>query len=334
MASNFTGTILRVFQQSQSTEDTIEKGALELRSLLTEVRRLSGTLRLLLDESRSSSFSFVMAAMDQDPQLCATLVACGYHLSSLQRFCRLFERLQVDDRVLFMDRSNSSCGGCKRLQARINHYTAILERPLESREYSLKALNHPPALDVLGQIQSELLSEGVPLESLEQHHDQIKDYVRHLAMAGAKAGGDPITNVEALTRRTAKLTTTKETATELDHRQARVANLVTQFSALFTTDPQCTAEPPNLNAMIFQSELVIDSMQIDDPRSPILEYPSRKDSVDPLGTLIAAKISTAISNVALSINLHSQIYNARPPPKRSSSAVFRGLADEERATGE
>jgi len=187
------------------------------------------------------------------------------------------------------------------------------------------------------------LAEGIQVDHMQSRHEEIKAYIRSLAIGEV---GEPdnvnLSRVSSPPSYSPTMSVIPErrspVPTSLSDRN--VTELVEQFSSLF--EPRAIRRPSLVGIIVdgasvkqtLEKAAMIETKQ----HQPILHKcsapPARKDSMNLTPTSLVSRLSTAMANMAFSVSLQNKPYSSRPPPLRSSSAVFRGLANEERATGD
>lgn len=333
--------IVDVHRSSRATVRCVEDGRVELKMIAPDVSYLSETIGLLVEATAPSVALFDMATREQASELWTALEACDHSLANIRRIWTSFAQLDKVEQSQFVTETCLATGGLRYLQSKLVNCSTTLKNSLVDFKVSSTALNWPPNLDVLGTIQAELLAEGVHIDHLQNRHDEIKACIRSLAIgeAGISAYADQETECSNRTQPPAPAAG-KLVAAISPPSHRRVTDLADQFSSLF--DPQ-TLRRPSLSGAIIEraapnlpSEKVVAS---DPKQEQLLSYkttatPLRKDSMDPSAASLVSRLSNAMANMAFSVSLHAKPPSSRPPPQRSSSAVFRGLGNEERATGD
>ncbi|KAK6001261.1 hypothetical protein QM012_002592 [Aureobasidium pullulans] len=282
-----------------------------------------------------------MATREQASDLWSALEACDHNLATIRHIWTSFAQL---DRIQQSEFAAETClmtGGLRYLQSKLLNYSTTLKSLLVDFKISSTALNWPPSLDVLGSIQAELLAEGVQVDHLQNRHDEIKAYIRSLAI------GENGTSVSAGQETTCScsapppaLAARRSEAASSSPSHRHVTDLAEQFSSLF--EPRALRRPSLSGAVIESAapNLPPETMAVSDiKQEQLLSYkktltPLRKDSMDPSSASLVSRLSNAMANMAFSVKLQNRPSTIRPPPQRSSSAVFRGLGNEERATGD
>ncbi|KEQ76412.1 hypothetical protein M436DRAFT_78167 [Aureobasidium namibiae CBS 147.97] len=332
-----------VYRSSTATLRCVEEGPSELSAVALDVRHLSETIALFADATNPSVALFDMATREQASELWSALEACDRNLTNIRSIWTSFAQLDWQERSLFVADASLSKGGLRYLQSKLVSYATTLKSLLVSFKVSSTTLNWPPNLDVLGNIQAELLAEGVQIDHLQNRHNEIKAYVRSLAVGEVgvplhasfrsdppQTSGPPPMFAKSERRSSA---TTMPTS-------RHVTDLVDQFSSLF--EPRAMRRPwlvgiiiaDNLPEQLTEKAAVIETKRRASVPSTYPAAVARKDSMVPTATSFVSRLSTAMANMAFSVSLQNKPYSSRPPPPRSSSAVFRGLANEERATGD
>ncbi|TIA38962.1 hypothetical protein D6C78_03624 [Aureobasidium pullulans] len=326
-----------VYQNSTTTLRCVEQGPFELSAIVPDVRNLSETLKLLSDASSPSVASFDMATREQASELWSALEACDRNLFNIRSIWSSFAELDWSEKSQFTAETSFSTGGCRYLQAKLINFSTTLKSLLVGFKVSSTSLNWPPSIDVLGQIQAELLAEGVEVDHLQARHDEIKAYVRSLAVGNEPSHvchepqiSSPLVPMIAIPE--------SPTTATAPPPSRHVTNLADQFSALF--EPRALRRPSVVGLIApsptirtsSEKSLITRTTSAKPITHSLPPAPARKDSMD-LNSSLISRFSTAVANMALS-NLGGKSYSIRPPPQRSSSAVFRGLGNEERATGE
>ncbi|KAI4716708.1 hypothetical protein E4T48_07102 [Aureobasidium sp. EXF-10727] len=323
-----------VHRSSRATLRCVEEGPSELSTIALDIRHLMEAIELLADATDPSIALFDMATREQASELWSALEACDRNLINIRSIWTSFVRLDWQEQLQFSTEACLSTGGLRYLQSKIVSYSTTLKNLFVSFKVSSTTLNWPPNLDVLGSIQAELLAEGVQVDHLQSRHDEIKAYIRSLAVGDVvqPLRVDQETPPRRYSLQLPAMPEEKLSATTPPPRR-HVSNLAEQFSSLF--------EPRALRRPSLVGTFVDDTMLL-----PISEYPmttkscqhpaapTRKDSLDPTAVSLVSRLSSAMANMAFSVSLQNRPRSSRPPPQRSSSAVFRGLANEERATGD
>ncbi|KAG9962125.1 hypothetical protein KCU61_g4918, partial [Aureobasidium melanogenum] len=279
-----------------------------------------------------------MATREQASELWSALEACDHSLSNVRSIWTSFAQLDEAEQCTFTEEASLSTGGFRYLQSKLVSYATTLKSLLVDFKVSSTALNWPPSLDVLGTIQAELLAEGVQVDHLQDRRDEIKAYIRSLATSKVEtsvcAGPETACACRAPPPTSAAW---KSVPVSSSPSQRHVTDLANQFSSLF--EPQVLhrpslaieyAAPKSLSektaiAAVKQDQLLYDKHSA---------APLRKDSMNPNAVSLVSRLSNAMANMAFSVSLQNKPHSSRPPPQRSSSAVFRGLGNEERATGD
>ncbi|KAG9853852.1 hypothetical protein KCU98_g3808, partial [Aureobasidium melanogenum] len=282
-----------------------------------------------------------MATREQASELWSALEACDHSLSNVRRIWTSFVQLDEAEQRQFTEEACLSTGGFRYLQSKLVSYSTTLKSLLVDFKVSSTALNWPPNLDVLGTIQAELLAEGVQVDHLQDRRDEIKAYIRSLAVSKVEtpvcAGQETACSCRAPPPSS---TAWKSVLVSSSLSQRHVTDLANQFSSLF--EPQALHWPSLVGTAIDSTapKLLSEKTAIAAVKQEqLLPYkhsttPFRKDSMDPNAASLVSRLSNAMANMALSVSLQNKPHSSRPPPQRSSSAVFRGLGNEERATGD
>lgn len=333
--------IIDVHRSSRATVKCVEEGPLELRMTAPDVRYLSETIGLLVDATAPSVALFEMATREQASELWRALEACDHSLSNVQRIWTSFAQLDEAEKRHFTEEACLSTGGFRYLQSKLVSYSTTLKDLLVDFKISSTALNWPPNLDVLGTIQAELLAEGVQIDHLQNRRDEIKAYIRSLAIGevgtSVFAGQETACSCRApppssVARKSVPVSSSPS--------QRHVKDLANQFSSLF--EPQALHRPSLVGTAIdstapkpLSEKTAIAAVKQERPLpSEYSAAPLRKDSMDPNAVSLVSRLSNAMANMVFSVSLQNKPHSSRPPPQRSSSAVFRGLGNEERATGD
>jgi hypothetical protein len=332
-----------VYSSSTATLKCVETGPSELSTVALDVRHLSETIKLLADATDPSVALFDMATREQASELWSALEACDRNLTNIRSIWTSFTQLDWQEKSQFAANAFLSTGGFRYLQSKLVSYATTLRSLLVSFKVSSTALNWPPNLDVLGDIQAELLAEGVHVDHLQNRHEEIKAYIRSLAIG---AIDEPfhvsISRSPSPPTYSPTLATMPESSSPVITTPSSryVTELADQFSALF--EPRAIRRPSLVSIIIDSAspKQTSEKLAMTDPKrrgstsSAYPTTPARRDSMDPTATSLVSRLSTAMANIAFSVSLQSKPHSSRPPPGRSSSAVFRGLANEERATGD
>jgi len=325
-----------VYRNSTATLRCVEEGPSELSIVALDVRHLSETIALLADATSPSIALFDMATREQASELWSALEACDRNLTNIRSIWTSFAHLDWQERSQFAADVSLSTGGLRYLQSKLVSYATTLKSLLLSFKASSTALNWPPNLDVLGNIQAELLAEGVQVEHLQSRHDEIKAYIRSLAIGEVEE--PPFANISHVSPPSSNsppmsaIPEGQRLATAVSSSR-HVTELADRFSSLF--EPRAIRRP----SLVGIIDGPLPKQISEKPRrgslpSQNLPAPARKDSMDPTATSLVSRLSTAMANMAFSVSLQNKPHSSRPPSQRSSSAVFRGLANEERATGD
>lgn len=332
--------IVDVHRNSRATVRCVEGGPFELRTVAADVKYLSETIGLLAGATAPSVALFEMATREQASELWSALEACDRNFINIRNIWTSFAQLDEVEQSQFAAETCLATGGFRYLQSKLMSYSTTLKNSLVDFKVSSTALNWPPNLDVLGTIQAELLAEGVQVDHLQGRRDEIKAYVRSLAIGEVATsvcdnGGTAFSRSPTLPPAVGIPITAAITPS---HR--RVTDLANQFSLLF--EPQALLRP-SLNGALVDSaapQVVSEKATLTNMKQEQLlshKYsaaPLRKDSMDLTATSLVSRLSNAMANMSFSVSLQNKPHSSRPPPQRSSSAVFRGLGNEERATGE
>lgn len=332
-----------VYRSSTATLRCVEEGPSELSAVTLDVKHLSETIALFADATSPSVGLFDMATREQASELWSALEACDRNLTNIRSIWTSFAHLDWQERSQFTSEACLSTGGFRYLQSKLVSYATTLKSLLVSFKVSSTTLNWPPNLDVLGNIQAELLAEGVQIDHLQNRHDEIKAYIRSLAVGEV---GEPVhASVNRLPPPPGSLPSIsviperRSSATSMPSSR-HVTDLVDQFSSLF--QPRAIRRPSLVGILIDDASpkqlpekaTMTETKRRASTPSKFPAAPARKDSMDPSAPSLVSRLSTAMANMAFSVSLQNKPYSSRPPPPRSSSAVFRGLANEERATGD
>jgi hypothetical protein len=325
-----------VYRSSTATLRCVEEGPPELSAVALDVRHLSETIALLSDAASPSVALSDMATREQASELWSALEACDRNLSNIRSIWTSFAHLDWQERSQFAADASLSTGGLRYLQSKLVSYATSLKSLLVSFKASSTALNWPPNLDVLGYIQAELLAEGVQVDHLQSRHDEIKAYIRSLAIGEVD---EPlfanISRVPPPPSHSPSMSVIPETqpiATAVPSSR-QVTELADRFSSLF--EPRAIRRPSLVGIIDSASpKQISEKPRSGSTPSQKSAVPTRRDSMDPTATSIVSRLSTAMANIAFSVSLQNKSHSSRPPSQRSSSAVFRGLANEERATGD
>lgn len=332
-----------VYRSSTATLQCVEEGPSELSAIALDVKHLSETVALFADASNPSVALFDMATREQASELWSALEACDRNLTNIRSIWTSFALLDWQEKSQFTTDACLSTGGFRYLQSKLVSYATTLKSLLVNFKVSSTTLNWPPNLDVLGNIQAELLAEGVQIDHLQNRHDEIKAYIRSLAVgevgepfhASVRPGltqmgySPPIFVIPE--RRDSTITMPSS---------RHVTALVDQFSSLF--EPRAIRRPSLVGTIIddaspkriSEKAIMSETKRKESLPSKYPAPPARKGSMDPAAASLVSRLSTAMANMAFSVSLQNKPYSSRPLPPRSSSAVFRGLANEERATGD
>jgi hypothetical protein len=332
-----------VYQSSTATLKCVEAGPSELSAVALDVRHLSETIKLLADATDPSIALFDMATREQASELWSALEACDRNLTNIRSIWTSFAHLDWQEKSQFATDACLSAGGFRYLQSKLVSYATTLKNLLVSFKVSSTALNWPPNLDVLGNIQAELLAEGVQVYHLQNRHDEIKAYIRSLAIGEFdEPFPASISRVPPTPSHSPPMSVIPErqlSATTMPHSR-HVTELADQFASLF--EPRAIRRPSLVGIIVdsaspkqmSESTAMAETKRNDSIASTYPAAPARRDSMDPTAISLVSRLSAAMADMALSVGLQSKPHSSRPPPERSSSAVFRGLANEERATGD
>lgn len=332
-----------VYRSSTATLRCVEEGPSELSAVALDVRHLSETIALFADAAKPSVALFDIATREQASELWSALEACDRNLTNIRSIWKSFALLDWQEKLQLAEDASLSTGGIRYLQSKLVSYATTLKSLLVSFRVSSTTLNWPPNLDVLGNIQAELLAEGVQIGHLQNRHDEIKAYIRSLAV------GDVGESFHGSVRPQMLQTSLLPPMSVIPERRSsaatipssrHVTDLVDQFSSLF--EPRAMRRPSLVEMIIdddtptrlLEKTTMTETKRRTSPPSKYPVPPARKDSMDPAAASLVSRLSTAMANMAFSVSLQNKPYSSRPPPPRSSSAVFRGLANEERATGD
>lgn len=325
-----------VYRSSTAVLNCVEDGPSELSAVALDVRHLSETIALLVDATSPSVALFDMATREQASELWSALEACDRNLTNIRRIWASFARLDLQERSQFAADASLSTGGVRYLQSKLVSYATTLKSLLVSFKASSTALNWPPNLDVLGNIQAELLAEGVQIDHLQNRHDEIKAYIRSVAVGEVderyptsvgRAPPPPSYSPPMFV-----IPEIQPLATAVPSSRY-VTELADCFSSLF--EPRAIRRPSLVSVIDNASpKQISEKPRSGSTPSQNLAVPARRDSIDPTATSLVSRLSTAMANMAFSVSLQNNPHSSRPPPQQSSSAVFRGLANEERATGD
>ncbi|KAH0373951.1 hypothetical protein KCU65_g410, partial [Aureobasidium melanogenum] len=333
--------IIDVHRSSRAIVNCVEEGPFELRTIAPDVRYLSETIGLLADATAPSVALFEMATREQASELWSALEACDHSLSNIRHIWTSFAQLDEAEQRQFTEEARLSTGGLRHLQSKLVSYSTTLKNLLVDFKVSSTALNWPPNLDVLGTIQAELLAEGVQVDHLQDRRDEIKAYIRSLAIG--EAGTSVCASQEAVCSCRAPPLSSAAWNSALapaSPSRCHVTDLANQFSSLF--EPQALRRPSLDGAVIegavpqvISEKATVANMkqeQLLSYKHSVTPLRIRKDSMDPTAASLVSRLSNAMANMAFSVSLQNKPHSSRPPPQRSSSAVFRGLGNEERAT--
>ncbi|KAI5258084.1 hypothetical protein E4T42_00679 [Aureobasidium subglaciale] len=336
MPYHLEGKINEVYQNSALTVECVEKGPFELAAISHDLRHLCETLKLLVDATHPSVALFDMATREQASELWSTLEACDRNLSNIRSIWVFYAELDWMAQSQFVAEACLSTGGTRYLQSKILTFSSKLKGLLVDFKTSSTALNWPPSIDVLSQIQAELLAEGIQVDHLQARHDEIKAYIRSLAI------GEHFYTTISHIAPPLSLSAIPESPTCAQPPSRQVTDLADQFSTLF--EPRALRRPSLAKIIVSEAPipLILTSLPTcEKTLSPEKRSaktspsaPAGTDTENPLAPSLVSRFSTAITSIALSVSLQNKFRGTRPPPQRSSSAVFRGLANEERATGD
>jgi hypothetical protein len=325
-----------VYRSSIATLRCVEEGPPELSAVALDVRHLSETIALLSDATSPSVALFDMATREQASELWSALEACDRNLTNIQSIWTSFAHLDWQERSQFAADASLSIGGFRYLQSKLVSYATTLKSLLVSFKASSTALNWPPNLDVLGNIQAELLAEGVQVDHLQSRHNEIKAYIRSLAVGEVdetcSASVSRAPPPPSYSPPMSMILETQPLATAVPSSR-HVTELADRFSSLF--EPRAIRRPSLVSIIDSASpKQISEKSRSNSTPSPNHAAPARRDSMDPAASSLVSRLSTAMANIAFSVSLQTKPHSSRPPSQRSSSAVFRGLANEERATGD
>ncbi|CAD0090193.1 unnamed protein product [Aureobasidium mustum] len=329
-------------RSSRATVSCVEEGPFKLRTIVSDVSYLSETIGLLADATTPSVALFEMATREQASKLWSALEACDHSLANIRRIWTSFAQLDKAEQSQFAAEACLETGGLRYLQSKLVNYSTTLKNLLVDFKVSSTTLNWPPNLDVLGSIQAELLAEGVQVDHLQNRHDEIKAYIRSLAIGeistSVYAGQETACSCRATLPLAPAARSSVAASSSPSHRH--VTELAEQFSSLFDSR---ALRRLSLGGSVIESAAPkppSEKMAASDIKQEQLLFykkvvtPLRKDSMDPNAASLVSRLSNAMANMAFSVSLQKKSPSLRPPPKRSSSAVFRGLGNEERATGD
>ncbi|KAI5208254.1 hypothetical protein E4T39_01476 [Aureobasidium subglaciale] len=330
--------INEVSQNSALTLECIETGPSELSAISHDLRHLSQTLKLLADATRPSVALFDTITREQASELWSALEACDRNLSNTRSIWTSYAELDWMAQSQFVEEACLSTGGTRYLQSKIIAFSSTLKGLLVDFKTTSTALDWPPNIDVLGQIQAELLAEGVQVDHLQARHDEIKAYIRSLAV------GEPLQITLPQPRPYSPLSTIPESPMTAQPSSRQTIDLADQFSALF--EPRALRRPSLAKILVSGAPMLLSPtslspneklptsglQQVDS--SPLLSATARADAKDSTTMSLVSRLSTALTSIAFSVKLQTKPRDARPLLQRSSSAVYRGLANEERATGD
>ncbi|KAI5271064.1 hypothetical protein E4T47_05606 [Aureobasidium subglaciale] len=332
--------INEVYQNSALALKCVEKGPFELAAISHDLGHLSETLKLLADSTNPSVALFDMATREQASELWSALEACDRNISNIRSIWTSYAELDWKAQSEFVAEASLSTGGTHYLQSKIIAFSSALKGLLVDFKILSAALNWPPSIDVLGQIQVELLAEGILVDHLKARHDEIKAYIRSLAI-----GEQFDTTVPHIASRLS-LSAISESpmCAQLPSRQ--VTDMADQFSTLF--EPRALRRPSLAKIIVSGAPMPLPPTSLptsekkppsrpQPPRmSPSLCFsaPARADTKSSIAPSLVSQLSEAITSIAFCLDVQNKSRVTRPLPQRSSSAVFRGLANEERATGD
>ncbi|KAI5244651.1 hypothetical protein E4T43_03606 [Aureobasidium subglaciale] len=328
--------INEVYQNSALTLECVGKGPSELAAISHDLRHLSETLKLLADSTNPSVALFDMATREQASELWSALEACDCNLSNMRSIWTSYAELD------WMAQSQFAAEACgtRHLQSKIITFSSTLKGLLVDSKTLSTALNRPPSIDVLGQIQVELLAEGIQVDHLQACRDEIKAYIRSLAI------GEHFHATISHTAPPLSLSAIFESPMCAQPPSRQVAGLADQFSTLFELR---ALHRPSLAKIIVSGApipLPPTSLPTGEKKSPsrpqpprtspslCFSAPARADTKSSIAPSLVSQLSTAITSIAFCLDVQKKSRVTRPPRQRSSSAVFRGLANEERATGD
>jgi hypothetical protein len=323
-----------VYRSSTATLRCVEEGPPELSAVALDVRHLSETIALLSDATSPSVALFDMATREQASELWSALEACDRNLTNIRSIWTSFAHLDWQEKSRFAADASLSTGGFRYLQSKLVSYATTLKSLLVSFKASSTALNWPPDLDVLGNIQAELLAEGVQVDHLQSRHHEIKAYIRSLAIGEVdepypvsvgRVSPPPSHLPPAIPERYSPAIPVPSSR--------HITELADRFSSLF--EPRAIRRPSLVGIIDSASpKQMSEKPRSGSTPSQNLAIPARRDSMDLTATSLVSRLSTAMANMEFSVSLQNKPHSSRPLSQRSSSAVFRGLANEERATGD
>ncbi|KAG9697819.1 hypothetical protein KCU76_g2719, partial [Aureobasidium melanogenum] len=333
--------IVDVHRSSKATVKCVEEGPLELRTIAPNVSYLSETIGLLADATAPSVALFEMATREQASELWSVLEACEHSLFNVRSIWTSFAQLDQVEQCQFTEKACLATGGLRYLQSKLVNNSTALKNLLVDFKISSTALNWPPNLDVLGSIQAELLAEGVQVDHLQDRHDEIKAYIRSLAIGevSTSVGLGQETTYSRLSPLFPPPAGTAVTTAIFPTRR-HVTDLANQFASLFEPTALRRSSLGSADSNIASPNLPSEKLTVADiKQEQLLSYkhsvtPLRKDSMDPTAASLVSRLSNAMAHMAFSVSLQNKPHSSRPPPHRTSSAVFRGLGNEERATGD
>ncbi|KAI4854044.1 hypothetical protein E4T44_00447 [Aureobasidium sp. EXF-8845] len=325
-----------VYGSSTATLRCVEEGPPELSAVALDVRHLSETIALLSDATSPSVALFDMATREQASELWSALEACDRNLTNIRSIWTSFAHLDWQEKSQFVADTSLSTGGLRYLQSKLVSYATTLKTLMVSFRASSTALNWPPNLDVLGSIQAELLAEGVQVDHLQSRHDEIKAYIRSLAVGEVDeplfANISRVSSPPSHSPQMSRIPETQPIAIAVPYSR-HVTELADRFSSLF--EPRAIRRPSLVGIIDDASpKQMSEKLRSGSIHSIQPAAPARRDSMDPTATSLVSRLSTAMANLAFSVSLQNKPHSSRPPSQRSSSAVFRGLANEERAMGD
>jgi hypothetical protein len=333
--------INEVYRSSTATLKCVEEGPPELSAVALDVRHLSETIALLADATSPSVGLFDMATREQASELWSALEACDRNFSNIRSIWKSFAHLDWQEKSQFAAHASLSTSGLRYLQSKLVSYATTLKTLLVSFKALSTTLNWPPSLDVLGNIQAELLAEGVQVDHLQNRHDEIKAYIRSLAIGEVEEPFQVIVSrappPPSHLQPVSVILETQPLATTMPS-SCNVTELVDRFSSLF--EPRAIRRPSLVRISdsaspkaTSENRAMTETTRSGTTPSKYLAVPARRDSMEPAATSLVLRFSTAMANMAFSVGLQNKPHSSRPPPQRTSSAVFRGSANEERAIG-
>jgi hypothetical protein len=303
-----------VYRSSTATLKCVEEGPSELSAVALDVRHLAETIALLADATNPSVALFDMATREQASELWSALEACDRNLTNIRSIWTSFAHLDWQEKSQFSTDASLSTGGFRYLQSKLVSYATILKSLLVSLKISSTALNWPPNLDVLGNIQAELLAEGVQVDHLQNRHDEIKAYIRSLAIGEVS---EPLhANISSDLPHTIhsprmSVIPERQNPATIMPSSRHVTELADQFSSLF--EPRAIRRPSLVGIIIDstsqkQSSEKAVTTEAKRRESMPCKYPgppARKDSMDPSAASLVSRLSTAMANMAFSVSLQT-----------------------------